>query len=214
MPVSKTKMKNAAIAARMAALPSMPKELIDQFVTGPMSFSPNGSATAATEAPGSAHAARTCALNSALRRRRCFGLTSIDVPLTRWTAWSPSRLQISRWGDWPLTAQWLYQQKSANCEGAIDRPPRDDDWQNKSSESKSELDANGWRGNDDHTAASGQTGCLWTTSETKLEAHSLLDSCNWSSRLIVRFEPSLSICPDHRGGSLCRGRTSRREEIG
>jgi putative transposase len=34
---SKTKMKNAAIAARSAALPSIPKELIDQFVTGPMS---------------------------------------------------------------------------------------------------------------------------------------------------------------------------------
>ena len=33
---SKTKMKNAAIAARSAALPSIPKELIDQFVTGPM----------------------------------------------------------------------------------------------------------------------------------------------------------------------------------
>jgi transposase-like protein len=36
MPVSKTKAKNAAIAARMAALPSIPKELIDQIVTGPM----------------------------------------------------------------------------------------------------------------------------------------------------------------------------------
>ena len=36
MPTSKTKMKNAAIAVRMAALPSIPKELIDQFVTGPM----------------------------------------------------------------------------------------------------------------------------------------------------------------------------------
>jgi transposase-like protein len=34
---SKTKVKNAAIAARSAALPSIPKELIDQFVTGPMS---------------------------------------------------------------------------------------------------------------------------------------------------------------------------------
>ena len=33
---SKTKMKNAAIAAKTAALPSIPKELIDQFVTGPM----------------------------------------------------------------------------------------------------------------------------------------------------------------------------------
>ena len=34
---SKTKLKNAAIAARSAALPSISKELIDQFVTGPMS---------------------------------------------------------------------------------------------------------------------------------------------------------------------------------
>ena len=33
---SKTKMKNAAIAAKTAALPSIPKELIDQFVKGPM----------------------------------------------------------------------------------------------------------------------------------------------------------------------------------
>jgi len=34
---SKTKLKNAAIAARSATLPSIPRELIDQFVTGPMS---------------------------------------------------------------------------------------------------------------------------------------------------------------------------------
>jgi transposase-like protein len=34
---SKTKLKNAAIAARSAALPKIPKELLDQFVTGPMS---------------------------------------------------------------------------------------------------------------------------------------------------------------------------------
>ena len=33
---SKTKMKNAAIAAKTAALPSIPKELIEQFVKGPM----------------------------------------------------------------------------------------------------------------------------------------------------------------------------------
>ena len=33
---SKTKMKNAAIEAKSAALPKIPKELIDQFVTGPM----------------------------------------------------------------------------------------------------------------------------------------------------------------------------------
>lgn len=36
MPVSKTKMKNTAIAAKSAALPKMPKELLDQFVSGPM----------------------------------------------------------------------------------------------------------------------------------------------------------------------------------
>ena len=33
---SKTKLKNAAIAARSAASPSIAKELLDQFVTGPM----------------------------------------------------------------------------------------------------------------------------------------------------------------------------------
>jgi len=33
---SKTKLKNAAIAAQSAALPKIPKELLDQFVTGPM----------------------------------------------------------------------------------------------------------------------------------------------------------------------------------
>ena len=33
---SKTKLKNAAIAARSAALPTIPKELLDQFVSGPM----------------------------------------------------------------------------------------------------------------------------------------------------------------------------------
>ena len=33
---SKTKLKNAEIAARSAALPKIPKELLDQFVTGPM----------------------------------------------------------------------------------------------------------------------------------------------------------------------------------
>ena len=36
MPISKTKMKNAAIAAKSAALQSAPKELLDQFVSGPM----------------------------------------------------------------------------------------------------------------------------------------------------------------------------------
>ena len=33
---SKTKLKNAAIAAKSAALPKIPQELIDQFITGPM----------------------------------------------------------------------------------------------------------------------------------------------------------------------------------
>jgi transposase-like protein len=33
---SKTKLKNAAIAAKSAALPKIPKGLLDQFVTGPM----------------------------------------------------------------------------------------------------------------------------------------------------------------------------------
>ncbi|MDQ3024790.1 MAG: IS256 family transposase [bacterium] len=33
---TKTKTKNAAIAAKSAALPKIPKELLDQFVTGPM----------------------------------------------------------------------------------------------------------------------------------------------------------------------------------
>lgn len=47
MPGSKTKMKNAAIAAKMAALPSIPKELIDQFVTGPMTGDAVNEATAA-----------------------------------------------------------------------------------------------------------------------------------------------------------------------
>lgn len=36
MPISKTKLKSAAIAAKSAALPKIPKELLDQFVSGPM----------------------------------------------------------------------------------------------------------------------------------------------------------------------------------
>jgi putative transposase len=36
MPISKTKLKNTAIAAKSAALPKIPKELLDQFVSGPM----------------------------------------------------------------------------------------------------------------------------------------------------------------------------------
>lgn len=35
---SKTKLKNAAIAAKSATLPTIPKELIDQSVAGPMAF--------------------------------------------------------------------------------------------------------------------------------------------------------------------------------
>ena len=44
---SKTKLKNAAIAARTAALPKIPKELIDQFVSGPMSAQAVNEASAA-----------------------------------------------------------------------------------------------------------------------------------------------------------------------
>ena len=33
---SKTKLKNAEIAAKSAALPKIPQELLDQFVKGPM----------------------------------------------------------------------------------------------------------------------------------------------------------------------------------
>jgi hypothetical protein len=36
MPISKTKWKNAASDAKSAALPSISKELLDPFVTGPM----------------------------------------------------------------------------------------------------------------------------------------------------------------------------------
>jgi putative transposase len=44
---SRTKQKNAEIAARSAALPKIPKELIDQFVAGPMSGEAVNAATAA-----------------------------------------------------------------------------------------------------------------------------------------------------------------------
>ncbi|MDB5275024.1 MAG: transposase mutator type [Chitinophagaceae bacterium] len=47
MPATKTKLKNAAIAAKMAALPSIPKELIDQFVSGTMTGEAVNEATAA-----------------------------------------------------------------------------------------------------------------------------------------------------------------------
>jgi putative transposase len=44
---SKTKMKNAAVAAKSAALPKIPKELIDQFVTGPMTGEAHNTASMA-----------------------------------------------------------------------------------------------------------------------------------------------------------------------
>ena len=44
---NKTKLKNAAIAARSAAPPSIPNELIDQFVTGPMTGEAVNAATVA-----------------------------------------------------------------------------------------------------------------------------------------------------------------------
>jgi transposase-like protein len=44
---SKTKMKNAAIAAKTAALPTIPKELIDQFVKEPMTAEAVNSASMA-----------------------------------------------------------------------------------------------------------------------------------------------------------------------
>jgi putative transposase len=47
MPIRKTKMKNAAIAARSAALPKIPKELLDQFVSGPMTGEAVNAATVA-----------------------------------------------------------------------------------------------------------------------------------------------------------------------
>jgi hypothetical protein len=40
-------MKNAAIAARSAALPKIPDELIDQFVSGPMTGEAVNAATVA-----------------------------------------------------------------------------------------------------------------------------------------------------------------------
>lgn len=47
MPMSKTKAKNAAIAAMSATLPKIPKELIDQLVTGPMTGEAVNAATVA-----------------------------------------------------------------------------------------------------------------------------------------------------------------------
>jgi len=44
---SKTKEKNAAIAAKMATLPKIPKELIDQLVSGPMTGEAVNAATVA-----------------------------------------------------------------------------------------------------------------------------------------------------------------------
>jgi putative transposase len=45
--ISKTKAKNAAIAARMAALPKIPEGIVDQLVTGPMSAQELNSVTMA-----------------------------------------------------------------------------------------------------------------------------------------------------------------------
>ena len=47
MPISKTKQKNAEIAARSAALPKIPKELMDQLVCGPMTGEEVNAATMA-----------------------------------------------------------------------------------------------------------------------------------------------------------------------
>ena len=47
MPVSRTKQKNAEIAARSAALPKIPKELMDQIVAGPMTGEEVNAATLA-----------------------------------------------------------------------------------------------------------------------------------------------------------------------
>ncbi len=47
MPVSRTKQKNAEIAARSAALPKIPKELMDQLVAGPMTSEEVNAATMA-----------------------------------------------------------------------------------------------------------------------------------------------------------------------
>lgn len=47
MPVSRTKQKNAEIAARSAALPKIPKELMDQLVSGPMTGEQVNAATLA-----------------------------------------------------------------------------------------------------------------------------------------------------------------------
>ena len=47
MPISRTKQKNAEIAARSAALPKIPKELMDQIVAGPMTGEQVNAATLA-----------------------------------------------------------------------------------------------------------------------------------------------------------------------
>jgi hypothetical protein len=41
MPISKTKLKNAAIAANSTALSKIPKALFDQFVIGPIRLEPD-----------------------------------------------------------------------------------------------------------------------------------------------------------------------------
>jgi hypothetical protein len=76
---SKTKLKNAAIAARSAALPKIPTELIDQFVTGPMSGEAVNAASMAFKKAliERAMGAEPC-LPSAWRCRACFSSGSSE----------------------------------------------------------------------------------------------------------------------------------------
>jgi hypothetical protein len=67
---SKTKLKNAAIAASSAALPKIPDELIDQFVTGPMT--------------GEAVNAASMAFKKALIERAMGGRAGSPPGLQRW----------------------------------------------------------------------------------------------------------------------------------
>ena len=72
---SKTKEKNAAVAARTAALPKIPKEVIDQFVSGPMSAEAVQATSMAFNSPASEAAIALSAVSiassasCALRRR-------------------------------------------------------------------------------------------------------------------------------------------------
>ena len=112
MPISKTKMKNAAIAAKSAALQKIPKELLDQFVSGPMTGEAVNAASMAFEkalierALGAelghhlgypSGAAKPDAV--ANQRNGSSGKTvltedgplRIDVPRARWPRWSARR---------------------------------------------------------------------------------------------------------------------------